>query len=506
MNAEPRIAESRPTSRTTTAWAALALVLPIVLVSSMSMGTVDLLYHLRAGAQMLDSRALVRVDAFTFTAAGLPWVDQQWLSQVIYAAIFQRAGGLGLALLRTGLSIAVLSGVFAACRARGAAPARAFWLTLVSSCLLLPTLQLRPQLFGLACFALVVWLLSDRHRHPRAVWGVVPVLALWANLHGTFFLAIGLIGLAWIEDVATDSTGTHGVSPHRLIPIGLLAIAATCVNPFGPAVWSYVVALSSNESVRRLATEWQPTSIDSFSGAAFLVSVPLVVWRLARARTSNTSLASISLRALWPTLLTLASFLLIGLLSVRGVYWWAIVAPVVLAGLPDADASTSASATPPRAQTTFAPTHAMLRLGTLVCALVSVAPLVRWAPYRSPNTPFTPMLSDAPVGITAALQRTLAPGERVFNAQMWGSWFEFTMPTNPVVVDSRIELIPADTWTRYADVANARDGWHDALTAWQIRVVALSAMQQPHLLARMRQDARWRVAYEDQDGAVLVRR
>ena len=182
---------------------------------------------------------------------------------------------------------------------------------------MLPGLLLRPQLFGAACFAIALWLLAGRAAHPGRLWFLVPLVALWANLHGTFFLAVGLIGLAWLEDVNDRAPGAW-----RLVAVGSATLAAAMVNPYGAKIWLYVVQLSSNSAVRGLVTEWQPTSVDSWSGAAFLFSVPIALLLCARTGTP--------LR--WPMLLSLGSFFLIGIVSVRGVYWWAMAAPVILSG------------------------------------------------------------------------------------------------------------------------------------------------------------------------------
>lgn len=465
-------------------WAIAAITLPLLIVTASRMGTVDLTYHLRAGAEIVATRAIPHADSFTFTAAGRSWFNQQWLSQVLLAAVFDAGGWFALALLRSLLAASALLAMLGACRVQGATLRASAWLTMGASVLLLPTLQLRPQLFGVVCFAVALWLLAGRHQTPTRVWWLVPLVAVWSNLHGTFFLAVGLIGLAWLADV-------HARHPqrHRLVAIGLVVIAATMLNPFGPQVWPYVWSLSSNPAVRGLVVEWQPTSFDSYSGAAFLISVLLVAFHLVRSRA----------RVTWPLLLALTSFIVIGLSSVRGVYWWGMAAPVLIA----------ATFAGPLAEPT-APRPDALRTVNVAVVVVLVGALLAtlspWVPFRTRLPRPMSRLDQAPMGITTALERTLAPRERVFAAQAWGSWFEFALPTHAVAVDSRIELFPASVWTQYAAVSSGRAGWHEQLDAWTIRVVAVHAVQQPLLLQRLDADRRWQQVYRDDDGAVFVRR
>ncbi len=84
-------------------WAFLAVALPVVAALVASLSTVDLTYQLRAGAEILASSSIPRVDSWTYTVAGQPWFDQQWGAQVALSAVYQVVGWTGLALLRAGL-------------------------------------------------------------------------------------------------------------------------------------------------------------------------------------------------------------------------------------------------------------------------------------------------------------------------------------------------------------------------------------------------------------------
>ena len=65
------------------------------------------------------------------------------------------------------------------------------------------------------------------------------------------------------------------------------------------------------------------------------------------------------------------------------------------------------------------------------------------------------------------------PGDRVFNPQPWGSWFEFALPDLPVAIDSRIELFPASVWDAYEGVIAGVDGWQEQLDAWDVAFVVV---------------------------------
>ena len=136
------------------------------------------------------------------------------------------------------------------------------------------------------CFAVTLLLVTDRRAHPGRLW-IVPVLvAIWANLHGSFFLGPVVLGLAWLEDVHDHAPGAR-----RVLFVTLVSAAAACLTPFGPLVWGYAVGLSVNPEVTERITEWQPTSLRTVPGLLFFGSVAAVVVLIAR-RGERTS---------WPT-------------------------------------------------------------------------------------------------------------------------------------------------------------------------------------------------------------
>ena len=115
-------------------------------------------------------------------------------------------------------------------------------------------------------------------------------------------------------------------------------------------------------------------------------------------------------------------------------------------------------------------------------------------------------VANVPSGVTSELQKVLRPGDRVFNAQIWGSWFELALPRNPVFVDSRIEVFPASVVSDYLAVSAGRQGWQRILQRWRVRAVAAARSQQAELIPLISHDRGWRLVYQDKDGLVFVRR
>jgi hypothetical protein len=458
-------------------WLFLAVALPVLAAVLAPMSSVDLAYQLRAGGEIIDTRAIPSVDTWTFTAAGLPWVDQQWGAQVVLAAVYRLGGWTGLVVLRALLTAVVVGGTLFIARRRGLDPRMAAVLTLIAFVVAAPAMALRPQLFGMACFAISLLLVMLRRSQPRGLWLVPVVVVLWANLHGSFILAPVILGLAWVEDV-------HDRDPaaRRTLLVGLVSVIAASLTPFGPGVWTYAVGLSSNPGVTARTTEWQPTSLRDATGLLFFGSVAAVIVLIART----------GRRVPWPTLLWLGVFAAIGAVAQRGVAWWPLVAiAIVSGGLITLNARPIAEGS--------------RRINVAVAAAVVVAMfalLPVWRPLDSRTGVPLAVLTDAPPGITEATRALVRPGDRILNPQRWGSWLEFAIPQAAVAVDSRIELIPAEVWAAYEGIVAGVEGWQEQFNGWRV-TVAITEPIDASLERRLR-DLGWTARYQDADGTVWL--
>ncbi len=463
-------------------WLFLAIALPVLASLLAPMSTVDLAYGLRAGAGIIDTHAIPATDTWTYTVAGQPWLNQQWGAQLLLAGAYGIGSWTGLAILRALLTAVIFGCLVVVGVRRGIAARTVALLSIGAFVVAAPAMALRPQLFGMAAFALVLLLVADRRTHPGRLWLVPIIVAVWANLHGSFFLGPLVVGLAWLEDVHDRIE-----RPHRTLLVALVSAATACLTPFGPAVWAYAVGLSSNSGVTARVSEWQPTTIRSVAGFLFFASALGVVALLAR-RGRVTP---------WPTLLWLATFFLIGLYAERGVAWWPLAAFVAVTGL---------LATPVGATHVAAQGSASIRRANAIVAGVLVIVAIALLPLWRPTDPGTGtpvgVLSAAPSGVTAAIREAARPGDHVFARQTWGSWLEFAMPDLLVGVDSRIELFPSEIWDAYDRVMTGGPGWQEQLAAWKVRIVAVGP-EDLDVRDRLRSIG-WEVRYEGTDGLVLV--
>ena len=354
-----------------------------------------------------------------------------------------------------------------------------------------PALALRPQLFGMALFAGTLAVLAGR-RERRGWWWLVPLAAaLWANYHGSFVLAPVLVGLAWLEDVRDRWPGAW-----RTLATLLATTAATLANPFGLDVWRYALNIAGNRQISARISEWQPPGVTDVPGALFWISVVAVfvaVVVIARRRRSIS----------WPTILGLLVFAGLGGIAARGVAWWPAIAAVSLAGLLGGDGAPLMSPRP-------APRHrsgsALNAAVGAVLILAGVALLPWWRATDTGLRAPSGLLGQAPSAITAALRDLATPADRVWNPQVWGSWFEFAVPEPSYAFDARIEVIPPDAWADADTVEAAAPGWQAILDARGVTIVVTEgAVSGSRLAQALATEPAWRAVLADELGTAWVR-
>jgi hypothetical protein len=90
----------------------------------------DLFWQLKTGELILQSRSIPRADVFSFTAAGQPWVVQEWLAEVLFFLLFSRVSPEALVFLKASVIALAFLLVLARCWARTGQPLLAVGVTL----------------------------------------------------------------------------------------------------------------------------------------------------------------------------------------------------------------------------------------------------------------------------------------------------------------------------------------------------------------------------------------
>jgi hypothetical protein len=429
---------------------------------------------------LLAGREIVRSglpdrDALTSWTLGQPWVDQQWLAHLAFYGL-STAGGLALvcavhALLTGGAYAAAV----AAARRRGAS--RRSVLLLLPACfwlLIFGSWQARTQSFAYLPFVGLVWLLAADSRRPtRRVFLALPLLALWANLHGSVVLAAGLVALRGL----TDLRG----SPVRGAALMLLPAGCVLASPYGLSLVDYYGATLVNPAFGAMLNEWQPTSLSPGTAPFFALGL-LGVWLLGRCRERFSGFEALTLLA------TFAS----GLLAARSVVWFALAAIVLLPVALDAVLQRARPAAGvPRLNA------AVAAASVAALAILLAATLARPASWF--ERPYPPEAADA---VAQAAARV--PSGLVYADAKYGDWLLWRAPQlrGRVAYDIRFELLSTERIVQIYNFNNPGGAWREPARGFGILVLDESVSKRP--IRELRAEGA-RVLYRG-DGLVALER
>lgn len=273
----------------------------------------DLWGHVRFGQDIVAGWAIPETDAYSF-ASDQPWINHEWLAEVLMALAYSGGGGVGLILMKWMLAAGTFGVVWQALkRAEVYTPVRGGLMLCAAVGVSSLLVAVRPQLFSLLLFAVQLALMNGmaNGRRRLAYWMPV-VFALWANLHGGWIVGVGTLGLWALGGAIAASAGTRWA-----VAALLLACVGSLANPYGFHLWGFL--WSTVGLGRPDIADWQPVLATSGNVAPWLLTTAFVA-------------AAAALRR--PPMVRLAVVAALGVLSFRVVRlggFYALAAVVLLA-------------------------------------------------------------------------------------------------------------------------------------------------------------------------------
>jgi hypothetical protein len=229
----------------------------------------DLWARLAVGAHAWRTGSLMRHDVFAFTPTLPEWIDHEWGAGVIFFGLLSAFGPASLMLLKIVTACAAILFCLFAARRNGTGWQTLLLLAIPCAVTVLPgyVTVVRSHALTYAFFALTLLYLERMRDGPHwPVFVIVPLMLLWANVHGGF--VVGLIAIAVYAAL---------VRTRPMLVTLLAAVAVTCVNPYGFHYWTYLVPAWLHP--RADITEWGPMPIwggDPYFGFRILFLIALV--------------------------------------------------------------------------------------------------------------------------------------------------------------------------------------------------------------------------------------
>jgi hypothetical protein len=383
----------------------------LLVIGSGLLGDSDTYWQIATGQWILDHATLPLVDIYSFTRAGEPWISSSWLAQVLYAASYHLAGWTGPVVLAAS-TIAATFALLTYILGRRIPSTYAILIALAAMVLSGVHFYARPHVLALP--VMVAWangLMEASERREAPSWWLLPLISLWANLHGGFVFGLVLVGAFALDAVWNAEPSQRRPLAVRWFAFGVGAVAACCVTPYG---WGSILAarkILDLGELLHLISEWMPADFSSLG--PFELSILALI--------GSGLYCGVVLSP--PRIALVLGLLHMALSHVRNVEIFALLLPIVVL-TPVSSQFALRPGWPGRAAVPVAST-------VMLVAMLAVA---TWA--IATNSPYSPPTHQSPAAAVDAL-KSRHP-KRVLHDQGFGGYLIWRQV--PVFVDGRAEL------------------------------------------------------------------
>lgn len=460
----------------------------------------DLGRHLTIGEYILASGTIPEQDLFSHTMPGQPLTPHEWLSQVVFAALY-RVGGLDMVVWGCAVVLAVTFAIlFSICRQLSgsiAASALVVILGIFASSLHWLT---RPHLFTILLLAVWLKLLVQIYHGQQRYWVFLPiVMVLWVNLHGAFIagfltLLVFAAGLFWDRWVIDRQPITGSLETARPWILGLFSsLLVIIVNPAGLHILETSLGYIQNRYLVGHTAEYLPPDFHDPSTWPFLIMLALLIFMFGAQ----------GQRSRGPLLFITTAWAGMALYSTRNIPLF------VVAGAPAMAAAGSAifqfpffsrldrlerriSLIQERLVGWFLPV--LLVVGSAIFLVLNPASLNQRNRFSE---------EVFPVAAVDWLQEQPQSGN-MFNHFPWGGYLLYRLwPDVQVFIDGQTDFYGEALTRQYEQVITMQAGWEGIFETYDVSWVIIPAGSR--LAESLGNDVDWELTYADETAVIFTK-
>jgi len=212
----------------------------------------DFGWHLRMGGLILQ-KGIPLTDPFSYTMSSYPFVDHEWLSNILISIGYKSIGIYGLALI---FALIFISALFLAIPKQfknySTLP------LVLAGAAILGFTGIRTQVITWFFLALLLKIIFDENLWKKYKLFIPLIFILWVDLHGGFAVGIVILFLVFIFKSWQNRKFEFGY-----FGVVLLSVVLTFVNPYGPRIWWEIWQQISDGNLKWHIAEWSPGFFDT---------------------------------------------------------------------------------------------------------------------------------------------------------------------------------------------------------------------------------------------------
>jgi hypothetical protein len=457
----------------------------------------DTWWHLRAGAEIVERRALITEDPFSLTRYQESWRYPGWLAQLALFGVYQVLGFAGLNII-TALMVTIAF----------------MWiwrfiegpLVLRSALILLAAItsgvywSARPQIMTFALSgAFIHFLEREQGGNKIPLWIYLLVMALWGNLHGGFVIGFLLIG-AYFGGQLLQIIGSTLQDPGNwrnfyefnrplllrffwIVAVSLLGIS---LNPHGPSLVLYPFKTVSIGVLREYIQEWQSPDFHMLGVQPFMWMIVLAFggFGLKKKQTSPTDY------------LLVLGLMLMSFWAARNIAIFALgaIIPIsrALASIPLRFTwKGSSKQVAPSVQKYL---NVSLAITFLIAAMIKIS-----LPINNGYNQKT-LAENYPSTAMSYIASNMESGP-IFNSYNWGAYLIWELyPEYRSFVDGRTDLFDDEILEQYLAAWRGEATWEAIFNQWDIEI-ALIEPTSP-IAYKLRIEG-WHLEFEDSKSVIF---
>ena len=461
----------------------------IFVLSLRQLSDPDLGFHLKYGRWIVANHCVPATDQSTYTVSQHPYIDLQWLFQVMLYGMFTLTGYAGISLFVCLLSLLLSLLLLLRQRSSGIPPSIIITAMFATFLMIEPRIAPRPEMVTFLFLTGILFILDRYFETRKNLLCLLPVIMLlWCNMHALFILGVIVMGVYFISILYRDR------KPDKPLLAWMIVSCLVCfINPYGIKGFVFPVELLTRFDPNNIFNQHIQEFMPFFAQPHFVmrdylfmallgVSLPGMFLSFKRRRLHEIML------------LILFGFLAVG--SIRNIPLFVLVAiPVIGDNAVLLTGKTRMARKGP---------------GLALFALMIILPLA-FIPRLLTNAFYTENNSFNRTGM--GINRQHRPVQaatflldhhlngRILNSIGFGGWLSWVLP-QPVFMDGRLEVMQESIYRKVTQSWNG--GLAGLIGEYQPQLIVYNYANYYPWTRQLKEMNDWRLIYADGTAAIFA--